>query len=76
MYIALPKYIDFVSPQTNKPMTNATIAKAKKKAFVPAPTYEPQLRVLSNHQQKTVRLITKDWQKFTGGVFTDMFDKI
>jgi len=57
-------------------MTNATIAKAKKEALATVPTYEPHLRVLSNHQRKTVGLITKDWQKFTGGVYSKMFDKI
>ena len=57
-------------------MTNATIAKAKREAVVPISTYEPHFRVLSNHQRKTVSLITKDWQSFTFGVYSEMFDKI
>ncbi|MEM7085013.1 MAG: hypothetical protein AAF489_02445 [Bacteroidota bacterium] len=57
-------------------MTNATIANAKKEATVAISTFEPHFRVLSNHQRKTVSLITKDWQSFTFGVYSEMFDKI
>jgi len=57
-------------------MNNATIANAKKEAVVANSTFEPQFRVLSNHQRKTVSLITKDWQSFTFGVYSEMFDKI
>ena len=57
-------------------MTNARKAKAKKEAVVAIPTFEPQLRVLSKRQHSMMRDITKDWQRFTGGVFSEMFDKI
>jgi len=56
-------------------MTNPTIANAKKEA-VPISAFEPHFRVLSKHQRKTVSLITKDWQSFTFGVYSEMFDKI
>jgi hypothetical protein len=57
-------------------MTNARQSNAKKEAVVAIPTFEPQLRVLSKRQHKMMRDITKDWQRFTGGVFSEMFDKI
>lgn len=57
-------------------MTNARKAKAKKEAVVAIPTFEPQLRVLSKRQHGMMRDITKDWQRFTGGIFSEMFDKI
>ena len=57
-------------------MNNATIAKAKKATVVAVPAFESQLRVLSIHQRKTVSLITKDWQSFTFGIYSEMFDKI
>lgn len=57
-------------------MTNAPIANAKKKAVATTTPFDPNLRVLSSRQRKTVSLITKDWQSFTFGVYSEMFDKI
>jgi len=57
-------------------MINASKTNAKKQAVVAIPAVETHLRVLSNNQRKMVTVITRDWQKFTGSVFSEMFDKI
>lgn len=74
--MAVPESNELVLTPKNKPMTNARKAHAKKVATTTVPTFEPHLRVLSANQRKTVAVITKDWQRFTGGVFSEMFDKI
>jgi len=55
---------------------NAGKANFKKEVVVTTPTFENHLRVLSKRQRKQVSLITKDWQRFTISVYTEMFDKI
>ena len=55
---------------------NAGKANVKKEALVSIPIFENHLRVLSKQQRKQVSLITKDWKRFTIGVYTEMFDKI
>ena len=57
-------------------MLNANKAHVKKEAIVAIPTFEPHFRVLSNNQRKMVTVITKDWQRFAGSMFSEMFDKI
>jgi len=56
---------------------SASKANLQKDAIVATPTLEyNHLRVLSNIQRKKVDVITKDWRRFTIGIFTEMFDKI
>ncbi len=57
-------------------MMHASKANVKKEAIVAIPTFEPHLRVLSKNQRKMVTVITKDWQRFAGSVYSEMFDKI
>ncbi len=50
----------------------------KKEEAKSVPLYQPtnHLRVLSKLQRKQVSVIAKDWQRFAGGLFGQMFDKI
>lgn len=72
----VPNPNELVLTPKNKPMLNANKAHVKKEAIVAIPTFEPHFRVLSNNQRKMVTVITKDWQRFAGSMFSEMFDKI
>ncbi|MBT8255423.1 MAG: hypothetical protein KJO23_02690 [Bacteroidia bacterium] len=55
---------------------NAGKANAKLQAEIAVPVVENHLRVLSPNQRRQVSIITKDWQRFTFGVYSEMFAKI
>lgn len=55
---------------------NATQPNEKATAKTTTRSNENTLRVLSDNQNAQVKSVAKDWQKFSFGVFSKMFDKI